>query len=255
MANTWCALHIWGQSRFYWVLININFIGTNIINIKDIPDVLCIWGQGRVCWGISKQRPPQKWSWLHGRFHPSPENMIIHLRYCCCLMLLLIYYSFVMYFLEFTIKWYLHLSCRLFQISLKLLLSAWGSFCSWTISLSFLISMMSNSMENCLHLIWVLSGSLTSTCSCLFSLLDFFPYLLLGSFVILVYTYFCFYLDIFVRVWPQEIAKEACVWHICWPHDSSEIIYYSLIDYRRLNLAAAIFFTNILWSVFFHPPT
>ena len=219
MANTWCALHIWGQSRFYWVLININFIGTNIINIKDIPDVLCIWGQGRVCWGILKQRLPQKWSWLHGRFHPSPENMIIHLRYCCCLMLLLIYYSFVMYFLEFIINWYLHLSCRLFQISLKLLLSAWGSFCSWTISLSFLISMMSNSMENCLHLIWVLSGS--PTWFCLYSLWGYF-----SSFPHVLW----YYLNIFVRVWPQEIAKEACVWHICWPHDSSEIIYNSLID-------------------------
>ena len=135
MANTWCALHIWGQSRFYWVLININFIGTNIINIKDIPDVLCIWGQGRVCWGILKQRLPQKWSWLHGRFHPSPENMIIHLRYCCCLMLLLIYYSFVMYFLEFTINWYLQHE-PLFQISLRLLLSAWAWFCNWKMSLS-----------------------------------------------------------------------------------------------------------------------
>ena len=43
----------------------------------------CIWGQGRVCWGILKQHPPQKWSWLHGRFHPSPKNRIIYLR-CCC---------------------------------------------------------------------------------------------------------------------------------------------------------------------------
>ena len=150
---------------------------------------------------------------------------------CCC---------YCLYFLEFTINWYLQLE-PLFQISLRLLLSAWAWFCNWKISLSFLISMMSNSMENCLHLIWVLSGSLTftSTWFCLYSSS--------GSFFLLFIHILCFYLNIFVRVWPQEIAKEACVWHICWPHDSSEIIYNSLIDYRRLNLAAAIFFTNILW--------
>ena len=137
---------------------------------------------------------------------------------CCCL-----------YFLGITINWYLHLSCWLFRISLRLLLSAWAWFCNWKISLSFLISMMSNSMENCLHLIWVLSGSLTftSTWFCLYSSS--------GSFFLLFIHILCFYLNIFVRVWPQEIAKEACVWHICWPHDSSEIIYNLVVVYRRLN--------------------
>ena len=153
---------------------------------------------------------------------------------CCCL-----------YFLGITINWYLHLSCWLFRISLRLLLSAWAWFCNWKNLLSFLISM--NSMENCLHLIWVLSGSLTFTSTWKFStsylglwplhLLDFVYIFCQGrsfSFFFIIHI-LCFYLNIFVRVWPQEIAKEACVWHICWPHDSSEIIYDLVVVNRRLN--------------------
>ena len=45
---------------------------------------------------------------------------------CCCSCL---------YFLEFIINWYLQLE-PLFQISLRLLLSAWAWFCNWKMSLS-----------------------------------------------------------------------------------------------------------------------
>ena len=199
---------IWGQNRFYWILININFIGTNIINIKDIPDVPCIWGQGRVCWGILKQRPPQKWSWLHGRFHPSPKNRIIYLR-CCCSCCYCLYCSCVVVVVCTSSEsqstdiytwaagcfgFHLDCCCQLghdFAIEkiYYLSLSAWILWKTVYILSEFYLGLWPlHLLENFLHLIWVFDLCTYLILSIFFVRVGLFPSFSLYIFFVFTWT-------------------------------------------------------------------